>query len=239
MIPRLFLLWCAFILGAKLPSLGDELRQGISLEYGRHQVERVLDDCPQLRDVAPAGGPIWNWLVAAFGDQRGGFQIRWTRDISPACQLVMAESSAYPQDGVSKLRVDARERFGPRAGQPRTPEAVLSGLVFELNNVRLGVEKKAIADQAAAATMDRARYIRACAREEWKADLATAEFYRSIWLPYCHARGLPTSPRAWYNAIPLSFEKWVSRFPPTFWYPWQFYGARYDRLYGKVSISNH
>jgi hypothetical protein len=205
---------------------------GISLEKGRRQLNKVLEDCPQLRGVVPEGGPCWNWLVSAFGDARQGFEIRWTRRVTPSCENVSAESSAYPDDGVSYVRVDAVERNGPNQGRARSPDAVMSGLVFELNNVRLGREKKSIADQAAAGRMDRTSYIQACAREEYTADLETAVFYRDIWLPYCHAHGLTSSSREWYSSMPPTFERWIARFPATFWYPWGFYGSRFDRFYG-------
>ena len=206
---------------------------GISMEKGGRQLDKVLRDCPQLRGVVQPGDPRWNWLVAAFGDTRQGFEIRWTRRVTPSCENVSAESSAYPEDRVSYVRVDGVERHGPNQGQVCPPDAVMSGLVFELNNVRLGREKKAIADQAAAGRINRAAYIQACAREEYTADLETAIFYRDLWLPYCHAHGLVSSPREWYSSMPPTFEKWIARFPVTFWYPWGFFGSRYDRLYGQ------
>ena len=206
---------------------------------GEDQLDQVLKDCPQLRGVAVEGNTNWQWLVSAFGNNPD-FEIHWTRRISPDCQNVTAESSAFPNDDhISYLRVDGRYRTGPLAGQLRSPDEVMSGLVFELNNVRLGPAKKQIATAAASGRMDRAAYVLASAHQEFTADQETAAFYHATWVPFCASHHLSTSPRLWYASLPPSFSVWIARFPLTFWYPWRFFGDRYDRLYGKVRIRNH
>ena len=209
-------------------------------EKGREQLARVLADCPQLRSVVQESNANWQWLVTALGDDSQGFEIRWTKKVSRDCENVTAESSAFPNDDhISYVRVDAINRSGPLVGHLRSPEEVMSGLVFELNNVRLGPEKRRIAADAATGRMGRQDYILACAHEEFTANQETASFYRSTWMPFCASHHLRTSPRLWYASLPTSFGAWISRFPATFWYPWGFFGDRYDRLYGKVSVGNH
>jgi len=53
-------------------------------------------------------------------------------------------------------------------------------------------------------------------------------FYRNVWTPFCVDSDINLNPRFWFMYRDVSFDQWMNRYPPTSFYPWQFYGKQYD-----------
>jgi TPR repeat protein len=210
---------------------------------GEEQLDLVLRDRPQLQTVVQKGSPIWTWLKTAFEGANLGYQIEWRNDatglrISGSSSI----SSAYADvNEKAYVEVDGINEEGPATGTERSAEEILSNLVFELNNVRHGPEKQKLDEQARAGTISHDDFIRACFREEYLADRETADFYHTIWVPFCKAKGLEPHPTPWHALIKNTWQENLATYPPEFWYPWHFYGDRYDRyaaLRGSITPRN-
>jgi len=195
---------------------------------GEKQLILVLQDRPQLQSIVKKGNKIWIWLQTAFGDTDQGYRVFW--DNTPTAKDDPATAtSTYPDDKkTAYIRVDGLYKEGVSIGLARSSEEVLSDLVFELNNVRHGVEKQEIAHEAEAGTITRYDYIRSCTQTEYLASKERAEFYTSIWLPFCEMNGIQTKPSLWGLPIEATFEERFEKYPANFWYPWKYFGDLYD-----------
>jgi TPR repeat protein len=200
-----------------------------ALAYGREQVDRVLKDRPQLQSIVLKGNKIDEWLVTAFAAPRLDYKLVWQATSTTPDTADSAESSSYPDvHNCSYIKVDDTYKDGPRIRQTRSSEEVLSGLVFELFNVRYGYEESKITAQALLGTISRDDFILASADKEYLADTRTRDFYNKVWLPFCLQHGITPTPRLWYIDVAATFEENLARYPRTFWYPWYYFGKRYD-----------
>jgi hypothetical protein len=201
-----------------------------TLQYGREQVDRVLQDRPQLQSVVTPGGAIDRWLVKAFAAPDLAYKLAWTNESTTPNVDTNAQSSAYPYGSdFSYIRVNGIYQSGATVGQQLTLEEILSGLVYELNNARNGEDEARFDRGAIFQTITRNDYIVAFARAEFGAFRGTADFYHTIWIPYCEDHDMTSSPKRWHDDYPgQTFENYLARYPRDFWYPWHFYGERYD-----------
>lgn len=208
----------------------DRIQKEQESNEGQKQLSLVLKDRPQLQTAVQKGSPVWNWLVAAFSDKRAGIRIYWDNQPTSKNNPDRAESH-FPDNTKSVyIRVDRIYKTGPSKGLSLSSEEILSGLVFELNNDKQWAENQEIAGLAEAGKITRQDYIVSCAKTEFSASQETAEFFKTIWLPFCQSEGLPFNPRLWGMPLESTFQQWLSRYPPNSWYPWQFYGQRYDLI---------
>lgn len=198
--------------------------------WGESQLELVLHDRPQLQPIVQKGSALWNWLQAAFANTSEGVQIFWDNRPTHASDPASGESTFPDGKKAAYIRIDGIYKSGPSIGLERSPEEVLSNLVFELNNDKHWVENQGITQLAEAGSISRQDYIRACAKTEFTAAQETADFYRTIWLPFCQSKGLQSTPKLWGMPIEATFDESLSKYPPDFWYPWKYYGDRYDWL---------
>jgi hypothetical protein len=220
-----FLVEIAPCLGQTAQATGQQESAASSVNS---QLELVLHDRPQLQPIVQKGSPLCNWLQAAFANTSEGIQIFWDNRPTHASDPASAESTFPDGKKAAYIRVDGIYKSGTSIGLERSPEEVLSNLVFELNNDKHWVENQGISQRAEAGTISRQDYIRSCAKTEYTAGRETADVYTTIWVPFCQSKGLSFTPQLWHMPYPATFEEWLSMYPPGFWYPWKFYGDRYD-----------
>jgi hypothetical protein len=92
--------------------------------------------------------------------------------------------------------VDRVYKTGSSKGLNLSSEEILSGLVFELNNDKQWANNQRLSALAETGKISREDYILSCAKTEFIASDETADFYKTIWVPFCQSNGLP------FTAIP-------------------------------------
>ena len=219
--------------------LGDTIldQQKGTISSAENQVRSLLQDRPQLQPIVQEEGPIWNWLVSAFGDKSINFQIRWDNRPTSENNPERAQSTAYPdRNNISYIRVNRTYKSGPLAEKELSSEEVLSGVVFELNNVLHADEVLKIKALAASGSISREEFIISSARLEYSAEIKTSIFYSTIWIPFCNSKGINCTPKLWHMPVETTFDQWLLRYPRHCWYPWKYYGDIYDQI--KVKSNN-
>jgi tetratricopeptide (TPR) repeat protein len=209
-------------------SVQDIIQKDNRSSEGGKQLNLVLQDRPQLQSIVQKGNPVWNWLTVAFSDTGNGIRIYWNGEPTSENNPERSESTFPDNIKAAYIKVDKTYKAGPSKGLELSPEEILSGLVFELNNDKHWAENQEISRLAEAGQISRPDYIRSCAKTEFTASLETADFYRMIWLPFCQSKGLQFTPRLWGMPLESTFDQWLLRYPLYSWYPWRFYGNRYD-----------
>ena len=224
----LLIAWAAL---AEMVQAQEAIPTGIDYKYplqDKNQLDLVLLDRPSLQTIVRKGSSIWNWLALAFSDTNQGVHIYW--DSSPTSKLHDETAETIFPDGATcaYIRVDGNYKTGPFKGFSRPPEAILSDLVFELNNSRQWGENKRISLLVETGQIKRNDYIVSCARSEYVAEKETVHFYMTEWLPFCQSTSRATTPKIWHVPITTTFGEWLSRYPHDYWYPWKYYGNRFD-----------
>jgi hypothetical protein len=233
-----FCIWMLLVaLGAKLvaqPPVADPGGQNPSAsveqeQWGIAQVDGLLKDRPQLGAVIAKGDPVYQWLVQDFAAPDLSYKIAWKNAPTDLDLASYAQSSAYPPKpgGPSYIRVDGA--YDKEKGtQLRPVDEVLSDLIFELHNVRHADEKSKLDCEALFQTISRDDFIKSCAHIEFDAESETAKVYSEIWRNYASAHAIPNLPRRWCHHGDEDFATYLARVPRSFWYPWKFYGDRFD-----------
>jgi len=174
----------------------DKTQKEEESNEGQTQLNLVLQDRPQLRTAVQKGSPIWKWLLAAFSDKSTGIRIYWDSRPTSTNNPDRAESH-FPDNTKSVyIRVDRVYKTGSSKGLNLSSEEILSGLVFELNNDKQWANNQRLSALAETGKISREDYILSCAKTEFIASDETADFYKTIWVPFCQSNGLP------FTAIP-------------------------------------
>jgi len=208
----------------------DTTKSEDSSNEGQKQLNFVLRDRPQLQSIVQKGSAISNWLIAAFSDTSTGIRIYWDNEPTSPNNPDRAESHFPDNTKSAYIRVDRVYKTGPSKGRNLSCEEVLSALVFELNNDKEWADNQRLSALVETGKIGREDYILSCAKTEFIASNETADFYKTMWVPFCQSNGLSFTPSLWGMPIESTFEKWLLRYPENSWYPWLFYGKRYDAV---------
>jgi uncharacterized protein len=197
---------------------------------GEAELKMVLASRPQLEAIVEEGNPIWNWLVSSLNGP-SDVRIRWSSDSTSGEIPVGAQSSTYPDGkGEVVIHVDGVYKSGLKAHQLRPAEEVLNNLVFELNNIHRGPEKKRLTLLAETGGISRDEFVRGIFEEEYSAQKETCDFYAKIWMPYCLSHKILPNPSIWGWPCENDINAAFAKYPKSFWYPWKLYGSSYDTL---------
>ncbi len=202
-----------------------------AMNYGLEQVNQFVSDRPQMAALIHDDNAIENWAVKAFASPDLDFRLVWDNRPTISGPDDSSESSDFP-DGMNRsyIAIDGIWKGGPRAGVKRTAEEMLVNLVFEVANARNGRVHAALDQRALRGEIDREAFIVQSAHNEFDAWRTVDDFHEKIWLPYCRETGTADSPALWRLNAFANFDEWLKKYPRTYWYPWQFYGTRYDKL---------
>jgi TPR repeat protein len=199
-------------------------------QYGRAQVDAVLRDRPQLQSVVLPGSEIDRWLVHAFAAPELPYKLAWKNAKSNPRLQAYSQSMAYPF-GIRPSYIEVDEIYNREPGvsaKQRSADEVMAGLVFELYNARYGEERAQFDRKAIFHEITRDDYISKFAETEFNAERSAFAFYKEIWKPFSEAHSLSNDLVLWGNMSNTTFAEYLSKYPPTYWYPWAVYGSRFD-----------
>jgi hypothetical protein len=195
------------------------------------QLLQLLRDRPQLIQIVHEGNPLWEWLLAAFQPDKKAMIIKWSGSPLGNDQGADAESSPFPNsENISYIYASSIHHRGSKIGFAKTSEELLSDIVFEIYNVKLGPDKKQVEIARSLNKLDKKQYIISCAYWEYKAEVETSNFFLNTWIPLCQVQKTAYSPKVWHYPCAPSFKQWLQRYPEGSWYPWKYYGDRFDSL---------
>lgn len=202
-----------------------------AMAFGQEQVDQVVRDRPQLAAVVLPGSEIDRYLAKAFAAPDLGYRLVWKSAATMPGIDNAAESSSFPDaKNRSYITVDGIWKSGPEAGVVRSAEDILINLVFELNNARGGMAHETLAQDALFGKTSRDDFIQRSARLEYDAWQSVIDFHDHQWQAFCRTSGTADSPARWRLNMRSSFDTWINSYPKTNWYPWNFYGKRFDDL---------
>ncbi|MCP4439736.1 MAG: hypothetical protein GY810_12400 [Aureispira sp.] len=194
-----------------------------NLKHGEAQLQQLLLDRPGMKKLVEKEDIVWYWVVHKFAGEDVKSPIFWqehsTKDFFIPNDVTAAHS--YPtkkQNGKVWVK------------QLGDIEEMWSGVIYELHNITNYKDFDQIEQDVKYNKCTKGEYIMRYASLEYKAAKATAQFYQTIWKPYCNTKNLTTNPQHWFAYIPDTFEAWIALFKDNTGYPWYPYAGYYDRL---------
>ena len=152
--------------------------------FGERQLDQMLQDRPDLRDVISESHTAFQWLVDGFNGDRLGQRVYW--------------NARSPQSGRAAEHGPAYGTYPPyiaiSGGTETTPIDKWAAVVFEMHNLENGNGFEAISRLAIEGKLDRDAFAERCVELEFVALTKTQEFFRANPLPTSnHGRDV------WYN----------------------------------------
>lgn len=155
-----------------------------AISFGDRQLAQLLDDRPDMQEVIPDEHYVRNWVVEGFDGKRLGTRIYWCAN-SP--QSGRAAEHSPPYEGYPAFIFIS-------GGTETTPLDKWAALVYEFHNVELTSEWQQLGQKAISGVMSPEEYAEECVAIEYRALVATADFFEK--------HPLPTSApghHEWYN----------------------------------------
>ena len=192
---------------------------------------QMLIDRPVMTQIVQKEDLIWQWLCYKMAGEEVHAPIYWQEK---------ADKNFPIPSGVNAVHAYPTQKSDGRVwvANHLTAEESWAGLVYELHNIKNGPAFQAIERDAKYFACNQKEYIMRYARLEYKAAQETANFYHTIWLPYCNSKGIQTKPQLWFHYLPDTFEKWARSFKNKNSYPWHPYAAYYDQI-AKNRVKNY
>lgn len=199
--------------------------------WGLNQMNHMLADRPVMKTFLIGDqthwvrreDTIWQWTAQCFAGAATGFRIAWHE--APPISIAEAmhtysKEKAYIYIDPATLDADASHNT--------VFELLWSYAVFELLNAE---------NAAGFSKLDWAAYDGSCSREEYAREYARLEhgalrklqaFHQEVWLPWCGRVGFMSDESIWRRNYHPDFALWLSQYPKTATYPWEYYGAGFD-----------
>lgn len=203
------------------------------LEHGKRQVERMLADRLGMAvyrrekddqaGYVEEGDAIYQWAVEAYAGKYVGERVYWERE-EPSDGYAASHGRA-DMVGLNRVRVrnvtgSGREAF----------EKMWSGVVFEMHNMSLGAEWRAVYLGAMDGALSADEFAKGCAKVEWQAIHKMGKFRQEVWVPWAAAQGLKHDEDVWRWRDQEDFEKWLAHYQDPEDYPWKHYRENYDHM---------
>lgn len=154
-------------------------------EFGRRQVEQMLADRPDMKDVIGPEHPVYQWAVDGFQGKHLGQRVYWNAN--------------SPRSGRSAEHAVPYGNYPPyisiSGGTETTPVDKWAAVVFELVNLQNFESFTRLTVDAHAGKLKADEYATKCVMLEYDAQLKTHKLFA--------ANPLPESPHGrdhWYNA---------------------------------------
>ncbi len=182
------------------PVAADATRPIATKSFGERQLEQLLEDRPDMRDLIDESHPVFQWLVDSFNGKRIGQRIYW--------------NASSPQSGRAAEHAPAYANYPPyisiSGGTETTPTDKWAALVYEMHNLENGTQFEAISRLAIESKLDADEFAEKCVELEFVALTKTQEFFRANPLTRSdHGRDV------WYNWATSnigSFEEYKKSF---------------------------
>lgn len=174
----------------------QSIATGSGTHFGQRQVEQLLDDRPDLRQVIKNGDPIHRWLEEAFDGQYFGQRIYWCSNEPendlPSCFLLPFESSP------ALVLVSSDSKFNPFDK--------LAMVVFELHNVKNSPEMLHTYRIAKAKRIDREEFADKMVGLEIRTLAETHKFFEQNDVDGAFGRIYD-----WVSSVPPSLEEYKEK----------------------------
>lgn len=154
-------------------------------EFGRRQVEQMLADRPDMKEVIGPEHPVYQWVVDGFQGKYLGQRVYW--------------NASSPRTGRAAEHAIPYGNYPPyisiSGGAETTPVDKWAAVVFELHNLQNFESFTRLAADATTGKVKADEYAVKCVMLEYDAQLRTQKLFA--------ANPLPESPHGrdhWYNA---------------------------------------
>ncbi len=195
------------------------------IEYGRSQVDRMMNDRPAMAHLVKPGDVVYEWTARRFGGLSCGQRIEW---FSGAFTVNFRAINQPPGQGKSGF-ISIRETFN---NHKLSPQELWCSAVYELYNISNGPFWAEHANLARLGLLSRHTFIQAGSRLEYLSERKTQYFYENVWLPFSVQKRFSVETSSWRADTPSTFTGWKKRYWGTSQeeYPFNNFGARYDAL---------
>ncbi len=190
--------------------------------HGERELRRMLKDRPAMGHGIREGDALWEWTVGMFAGRGNDRPVPWSAappqpGYDADCRMPLDGSAA-----VIRVRADTDDL-----------EVLWSRAAYELHNSQTRAASELLVRAAMAGSIDKQAYVEGVTRLEYAALGRTWGFYRAIWRPWAHERGIHTERRKWPYRLPSSYGAWIGGFDDPDGYPRDSIGAYYDRVVGR------
>lgn len=212
----------AVLIALLLFSIPSVCAQSALSTYGNTQLDQLLSDRPDMKDVLPIDDVIVRWVVRRFDSGPNGERVRW--------------DSREPFSGR-----EAENQSGAHTYIRITNSADVTGsdkwflLVFELNNIPRHFTLNKLLRDARQQRVTREIFVRACVGHEFEALVRTARFFRRHPIPGATVQNAPIYLRSSHYAESFSFQShlnFLDSLDDDAYDPREYFGRYYDRLSG-------
>ena len=212
-----------------LPAV-SELKTNLSAEdlaFGELQVERMVQDRPEMTRYVGTNEPVWQFCARAFAGEAIGQHVYW-EDSLPVRDEYLADHQDPYKGEQGWIRIRKVYASGYLQGSPLPCEELWSCAVFEIENLRNHEAFMALFELGLQGRLSREEWIREHTKLEYAALRRTADRYRTLWRPRAQAHGVWTSGEYWGAGAPTNYESWILLYRDPNSYPWNVYGRWYD-----------
>jgi hypothetical protein len=198
-------------------------KEGLGIEYGEWQVERMLKDLPVLKQHLKKGDLLWQWASHRFSGADGYGPMKW-----------MSEPPDNNADQISPTQFQPGTIRVKRSDIEQLPEAMKSDrlwsrIIYELHISCYGSYYEDSVNLARTGDITKEEFVRRVFLMEMAAIDDTRDFYANVYLVWAEDAKAKTDSRHWYlnawwgdkNAL---FDSRSSQDV----YPWEPYGSYYD-----------
>jgi hypothetical protein len=244
-LPGIFTKEQAFDLASKLNRIGGKnelkpanipnIQSSGEVPFGQRQLDAMLAARPQMRLYVRPNDDVCNWTIKQFSDGQRR-KIVWAGDVLPSVPSTIDSSVTVPENGTPiQLRLRERSDFGGIIDG----EMLWARAVNEFYNARQAEANFPVLNRKAReGLIDREEYIRRVAEFEYASWVLTTKFYRNLWIPHCKKNNLPTSEIYWQTDLAPTFAQWMSQFKNPNGYPYNVYGAAFDRIRNQAQVNS-
>lgn len=200
------------------------------LNWGQTQVERLLQDRPQLTEIVEEDDELWRFLCEGFGGAFATSRVEW----DPASPD-RANAQHYTPRRNSRGRIQvARHKPNSEGSEPieLSAEEVLAATCFELHNMARSETYRVLFSMALRGQIAKDVFVREAFLCEVHAVEETRAFYANVVLPYLHAKGFESNPKHWWVEGWWHSDGEARNFPldDKIEYPWVPFATHYDLL---------
>lgn len=196
-------------------------------------MQHMLADRPIMKTYLVGGqtlwvrqqDSLWKWVAEHYAGKTTQFWTAWHE--APPTEGFEA-MHAYSTDKAYIYLKDLPSQA--ESDHNRTFELLWSSVVFELLNLENAQGFREATTAAYEGRCTRHEFVRKYAELEHQALGKLQRFYIEVWQPWCATTGFVGNPKTWHHAYQPDFETWLAQYPQDSLYPWQDYGAGYDRI---------
>jgi hypothetical protein len=205
-----------------------------SLEHGRIQLEKMLNDRPLMRTYLKPSDEIWNWAWRKYSEKIDGARIVWNASRPGGGRLAesMPPFDRMPgQIMVRNIIIDPKLSDTQAVTRKQMAfETLWLAVVFELHNIENTKDYPDVCESVRRGNMDEETFVKTMFFHEFKAMQLTRKWYVSIFLPHAKTHHLLTDPSDWYCNMWGPPESIFSQYKDKNAYPWNPWASYFSMI---------